>query len=377
MQPVALLSAGGTGGHLFPAEALAHELIGRGWQVHLATDERAQRFADSFPAQSVHVIPSATMGKRNPVAILRMMWRILSGIRASGRLIGELKPSIVVGFGGYPTVPPMLAADRARVPAMLHEQNAILGRANRFLSGKVKLVATGFALVGGGSRAPVVMTGNPVRPPVLEAAKAPYGERSAGSRFSLLVFGGSQGARFFSQIMPEVLAKLPAEKRALIDLVQQSRPEDEAAFREACERLGMAAEISPFFGDLPARIASAHLVIGRAGASTVSECAVIGRPAILVPLPGSLDGDQAANAVALSEAGGAFVVPQAEAGAQRLASMLEAAMDSPPRMAQMAAAARRSGIEDAARRLADCAEYVISGRDPATLPWRDPELNRE
>lgn len=365
----ALLSAGGTGGHLFPAEALAHELHARGWQVHLATDRRAERYSANFPAESVTIIPSATLSGKNPVAILRMAWKIFSGIRASGRLIRQIRPDIVIGFGGYPTVPPLLAADRAGVPAMLHEQNAILGRANRFLSGKVRLVATGFSLVGGGSKAPVVMTGNPMRPVVIEAASRPYPRREAQGRFSMLVFGGSQGARFFSQIMPKALATLDENRRARVDLVQQSREEDLEAFRAGCLEAGVEVETAPFFSDLPGRIANAHLVMGRAGASTVGECAVIGRPAILVPLPGSLDGDQAANATAMAEAGGAFVVPQKELDAERLAELIANAMDEPERLSEMAAAARGSGIADAAARLADCAECVISGGDPAKLAF--------
>ena len=205
-----LLAAGGTGGHLFPAEALAHELIARGWQVHLATDDRAERFAGNFPATAVHPIASATFGSRNPVALARSFWTIWRGVRQASALIRRIKPAAVVGFGGYPTLPPLYAATRRKVPTLIHEQNAVMGRANKALAARVDAIAGGFldpatARLG----AKIVVTGNPVRPAVLEAAETAYRASEPGEPFRLLVFGGSQGAQFFSEAMPAAIALLP------------------------------------------------------------------------------------------------------------------------------------------------------------------------
>ncbi|MCB1438892.1 MAG: undecaprenyldiphospho-muramoylpentapeptide beta-N-acetylglucosaminyltransferase [Nitratireductor sp.] len=362
-----LLCAGGTGGHLFPAEALAHELVARGYSVHLATDMRAKKYAAAFPADGVHVIRSATVGGKNPVALAKTIFSLGLGYQQSSRLVRKIRPVAAVGFGGYPTLPPIFAASNANVPCLLHEQNAILGRANWFLAKRAKGIAIGFALAGERPEGtPVIETGNPVRPMVKAVMDTPYPSRTAGERFRLVVFGGSQGARFFSEIMPEALAMLGAEERSRISLLEQAREEDQAALNASLQRLGIEAQVSPFFKDMPAEIAGAHFVIARAGASSVGELAVIGRPSLLVPLPGSLDGDQAANAASMEKAGGAIVVRQAELSAERLAGLLREMMNEPARAASMAAAARSTGKPDAAEKLADCVECVISGGDLAS-----------
>ena len=305
MKGTILLSAGGTGGHVFPAEALAHELVARGWTVHLATDDRAGRFAGKFPAAAIHPLPSATIGSRNPVALAAAFWKIWRGVRQASALIGQIKPAAVVGFGGYPTLPPLYAATRSGVPTLIHEQNAVMGRANKALAARVDAIAGGFLAGGTGAFADkTVVTGNPVRPAVIAAAERLYATPATGQAFRLLVFGGSQGAQFFSDAIPDAVAALPEAERKRLAIVQQARVEDADAVKAGYDALGVPAEVSPFFGDMAERIAAAHLILSRSGASTVSEIAVIGRPALLVPYPHALDHDQAANAAALAAAGG-------------------------------------------------------------------------
>ncbi len=360
-----LLAAGGTGGHLFPAEALAHELIGRGWTIHLATDDRAQRYVAGFPAEAVHALPSATIGGRNPVALGRSLLRIWHGTRAASRLFAKIRPAAVIGFGGYPTLPPLWAATRAGLPTLIHEQNAVMGRANRALASRVKAIAGGFLPSEGRWSAKTVVTGNPVRPAVIEAAGQDYEQSGEGEPFNLLVFGGSQGAQFFSDAIPAAVALLPEPARKRLRVVQQARREDEAGVRAAYQAMNVPAEVLPFFSDMGARIADAHLVVSRSGASTVSEIAVIGRPAMLVPYPHALDHDQAANAAALAAAGGADVYPQSMLSPETIATKLEQFLREPQALAEMAKGARSVGRPDAARLLADLAESIAAGRSIA------------
>jgi UDP-N-acetylglucosamine--N-acetylmuramyl-(pentapeptide) pyrophosphoryl-undecaprenol N-acetylglucosamine transferase len=358
---VILLSAGGTGGHLFPAEALAHELTARGWEIHLATDDRAERFAGKFPAKTIHSIRSATFGSKNPIALARTFWRIWQGVRQASVVIRDIKPKAVIGFGGYPTLPPLYAATRRGVPTLIHEQNAVMGRANKALAARVSAVAGGFLSGDGRHADKIVVTGNPVRPAVIAAAEVGYGPSGDGQPFNLLVFGGSQGAQFFSEAVPAAIAELPSSLRSRLRVVQQARAEDEAGVRAAYAKLGVPAEISPFFGDMADRMARAHLVVSRSGASTVAEIAAIGRPALLVPYPHALDHDQAANARALADAGGAEICPQASLTPQSVASKLSGLMANPSLCATMAAASRSVGRPNATMLLADLAEAIASG----------------
>ncbi len=355
-ETLVLLAAGGTGGHLFPAQALAEALILRGARIHLATDERATRYGAAFPAEAVHEIASATPSGRSPLGMARAAIMLGRGLVTSFGLVGRLRPAAVVGFGGYPTVPPVLAAALRGFPTIIHEQNGVIGRANRLLAGRATAIATGFAGVRGIAPellAKLVHTGNPVRPAVLTAAAIPYQEPLAGGRLKLVAFGGSQGARIMSDVVPSAIDLLTPAERLRLDVVQQSRDEDVARVRQTYARLGVAAEVSSFFSDMPARIAASHLVVARSGASTVAELSVIGRPSILVPLPQSLDGDQAANAETLATLGAAQVIAQSEFTPRRLASELSARLADPTGLATAAAAARSAGIPDAAERLAD------------------------
>jgi UDP-N-acetylglucosamine--N-acetylmuramyl-(pentapeptide) pyrophosphoryl-undecaprenol N-acetylglucosamine transferase len=366
MAKTIVLAAGGTGGHLFPAEALAHELKARGWTVNLATDDRANRFAGSFPADAVHAFPAATFGSRNPMAMARSGWKIWRGLRAASAMLGKVKPSAVVGFGGYPTFTPVFAATQRRIPTVIHEQNAVMGRANKALAPRVTAIAGGFLTGEDGPFADkTVLTGNPVRPAVLEACDIAYTPSGDGDSFRLLVFGGSQGAQYFSEAIPAAVGLLDPLLRARLAIVQQARPEDEAGVRAAYEALGVKAEVQPFFTDMASRIAAAQFVISRSGASTVSEIAAIGRPALLVPYPFALDHDQAANAAALQKAGGCEVRAQSTLSPQFLAETIGRAMAEPDRLAGMAAAARGAGKPEATRLLADLTEAIASGRGVA------------
>jgi UDP-N-acetylglucosamine--N-acetylmuramyl-(pentapeptide) pyrophosphoryl-undecaprenol N-acetylglucosamine transferase len=354
MGKLVVLAAGGTGGHLFPAEALSHALHAQGARVVLMTDTRAAEFAGNFPAEAVHAVPAATPSGRSPMAMAKSLITLGSGVLAARRILKQLKPDIVVGFGGYPTVPPVLGASLAGVITLIHEQNAVIGRANRFLSGRVRTIATGFAEVGGLSAAATakcVQVGNPVRPAVIDAAQATY-DWPGGEPLTLLVFGGSQGARIMADVVPPAIQLLSDAERARLVIVQQTRAEDEERVHGIYARLGVKAELAPFFKDLPTRMAKAHLVVARSGASTVAELTVIGRPAILVPLPGALDQDQAANAAVLEQAGGALRILQPEFTPQRLAAELSRLLAQPAHLTTMAANAKSAGIPDAAERLA-------------------------
>ncbi len=359
---VMLLSAGGTGGHLFPAEALAHELKRRGWSVHLATDDRAGRFAGTFPADGIHMVRSATMGSKNPVALVRTFAALWSGFRQASTLLARLKPKAVIGFGGYPTLPPLFAATRRGIPAMIHEQNAVMGRANKALAQRVQAIAGGFMRTGGAFSGKFFETGNPARPAVLAKAEIAYAPSRGDQPFNLLVFGGSQGAQFFSQAIPEAVRLLDDTQRTRLRIVQQARKEDEAGVKAAYAQMGVEAQVSPFFENMAEHLAKAHFIVSRSGASTVTEIAIIGRPALLVPYPHALDHDQAANAAALAAEGGAEVVRQQDLDARVLSARLSDAMSNPDRLAQMAAAARKTGKPHAVELLADLAEAIAASQ---------------
>jgi UDP-N-acetylglucosamine--N-acetylmuramyl-(pentapeptide) pyrophosphoryl-undecaprenol N-acetylglucosamine transferase len=351
-----LLAAGGTGGHLFPAEALAAALSRRGIAVALATDHRAERYGKTFPARDIHIISSATVRGRNPLSLARTVAMLGIGTMQGLRLLARIRPAAVVGFGGYPTIPPVLAATLRKIPTVIHEQNAVMGRANRFLASRVNAIATSFAGVLDREEkldAKATRTGNPVRPAVIAAAATPYAAPQATGPLRLLVFGGSQGARIMADIVPLAVERLGLDMQARLAVVQQAREEDLARVTDIYARAKVAAEVAPFFADLPAQIASSHLVVARSGASTVAELAAIGRPAILVPLPHALDQDQSANAGVLERAGGAMRLRQDDFTPERLAGEISALASAPQKLVAMAAAARSQGAIDAAERLAD------------------------
>jgi UDP-N-acetylglucosamine--N-acetylmuramyl-(pentapeptide) pyrophosphoryl-undecaprenol N-acetylglucosamine transferase len=360
-----MLAAGGTGGHLFPALALAQELTRRSIAVDLVTDLRGAGFGDAFPARAIYRVPSATLAGRSPLAAVKTAWILTRGVGAAVKLLGEVKPGAVVGFGGYPAFPPLLAARLRHIPTALHEQNAVLGRANRLLAPQVTIIATSFARtrhLQGAAAARARLTGNPVRDAVLEWSAHGYLPPAPGGPFSLLVFGGSQGARFFSDALPPALALLAPELRANLFVVQQCRKEDLARVEAAYRAEGIRAHLATFFANLPEEMAKAHLVIGRAGASTTAELTAMGRPAILVPLPHAVDNDQLQNATRLAESGGAWCLAQAELTPERLAGAITRLFGSPGVLAEAAAAAKQQGRPDAVLRLAELVEELVGSR---------------
>lgn len=361
-QNTVLLAAGGTGGHLFPAQALAEELARRGIEVDLATDMRGDRYGTGFPARTVYRLPSATLGSRSPAAVARTGWLLTRGLFNAYQLLGRVRPKVVVGFGGYPTFAPIKAAQLRGIPSLLHEQNAVLGRANRMLAKGATGIATSFGqtkFLLPEWQPKVRLIGNPVRSSVMAAAQLGYQAPEADGPLRLLVFGGSQGARFFSEAVPPALALLPESLRRRLEVVQQARAEDAEAVKAAYAESGIRAEVSHFFADLPERMAATHLVIGRSGASTVAELTVIGRPSILVPLPHAIDNDQLQNAGRLAESGAAWCIEQKDLSSQRLAQDIARLLGDPGLLTLAADATKRLGLPDAAVRLADMAEELI------------------
>lgn len=350
---IIVLAAGGTGGHLFPAQALAGALGARGWSIVVMTDARFANYATQFPGARIETVPSA------PLSSLLAPFRIAAGVITAFLKLLRLKPAAVVGFGGYPSVPVMIAACISRRPTAILAPDAVLGRANRLVADYVRVIAAGLPLKRflPKEMSKVVYTGNPVRSEVVAYDGARY-EAPSNGPINLLVFGGSQGARALSEIVPASIALLPAEMKARLDIVQQCRPEDLEAVRATYNKEGVKAELAPFFGDLPARMAKAHLIIGRAGAGTVAELMVIGRPAILIPLPHALDDNQTPNADALVEAGGGWRVSQKDLTPEKLATMLKTAFAAPDDLAKRAAAAHSQAKPDAAQRLADLVDRL-------------------
>lgn len=352
-----VIAAGGTGGHFFPAEALATELLARGRRIALMTDTRTAVTSGVFAGHEQHVIQGAGIAGRGLRRGAAAMIALARGVVQARSILKRIDPAVVVGFGGYPSVAPVLAARslRGRIPAVLHEQNAVLGRANRFLAGRASTVALSFAAT---ERVPAgvatVVTGNPVRPPIAALAGAAYVPPTNGVR--LLVLGGSLGARVFSDVVPAAIGLLPPELRARLSIVQQCRAEDLDRSRNAYAACGVDAELASFFGDIAERMAAAHLVISRAGASSVAELAVVGRPAIFVPLPGAIDDHQSANARALVAARGASMIAQTDFTPAALAERLTLLLEEPDMLAHAARAAATIGQPDAAARLADLVE---------------------
>jgi len=353
---VIVLSAGGTGGHLFPAQALAGELVRRGRDIVVMTDTRFANYATAFPRARIETVPSS------PLGAVSAPFKIAAGIAIAFAKLLRLKPAAVIGFGGYPSVPVMLAATLARLPTAIIEQNAVVGRANRLVMNRVKLVAAAFPIArfAPADASKVVLTGNPLRPEVEALWGAPYNVPEAGGPLRLLVFGGSQGARAMSEIVPAALTRLPHDMKMRLSVVQQCRPEDIERVREIYRNAEIRAELQSFFSDLPRRMAETQLVIARAGAGTVAELMAIGRPAILVPLPSALDDNQSPNAEILARADAGWRVPQAALSPDSLAQMIMRIFADPLALARRAAAAHALATPRAAEKLADLVESLTA-----------------
>jgi UDP-N-acetylglucosamine--N-acetylmuramyl-(pentapeptide) pyrophosphoryl-undecaprenol N-acetylglucosamine transferase len=353
--PLVVLAAGGTGGHVFPAEALAVELISRGAALMLFTDRRGDVYGGALGALESRTIPAGGLAGKGVVARVRSLADLARGLLQARRLLKALAPRAVVGFGGYASVPTVLAATAAGIRTVVHEQNAVLGRANRLLAGRVDRIATSFAEVSAvppRAAGKIVRTGMPVRPGFTHAQE--YVPPAANGEVRLLVLGGSQGAKIFGEVVPAAVARLdPALRRRLV-ISQQCRAEGLAAADAAYRQLQVTVDLAPFFDDVPQRLTAAHLVIARAGASTVAELTALGRPSILIPYPFAIDDHQSANARALAATGAAWVLPQQDFDADALAARLaELLAGDGGELSKAAAAARAAGCPDAAARLAN------------------------
>lgn len=359
-----VLAAGGTGGHLFPAEALAGALLGRGFAVDLITDERGGGFGGRLASVRVHHIASGGIAGKGISARARNSLRLMLGMLQSRRLLRRLRPAVAVGFGGYPSVPPILVAQWSRVETVVHEQNAVAGRANRLLMRRASRVALSFDSVRHCETIPAarkVVTGNPVRPAIAEIGNRPYPRQESGGALHLLVFGGSQGARFFGRMTPAAIGALPETLRRRLRIVQQCRAEDLGAALAAYRALGLEVELKPFFDDMPARLDWAHLVVCRSGASTVAELAAAGRPSLMVPLPNSIDGHQLANAQSVAGQGAGWLLTEATITPESFAARLAAILGDDEGLQRAAERSRSSARRDAAERLADVVAGLVPG----------------
>lgn len=358
--PLIVLAAGGTGGHVFPAEALASELADRGCRLALVTDRRGGGYGGRLGEVETHRIAAGGIAGKNLAAKMMSAAELAWGTWQARGLLKRLAPKVVVGFGGYASVPTMLAASLLGIPSALHEQNAVLGRANRLLASRVRRIATSFAETRalpepghGAGKVKVVHTGMPVRAAIAARRDTPYPSLAGDAPIRILVLGGSQGATILSTVVPEAVARLSGALRPRIRVVQQCRAEDLDKVRATYAANGIEAELSTFFDDVPERMAAAHLLIGRSGASTVAEATAIGRPAILVPYPHAIDDHQTANAHAVDEVGAGWLIAQDAFTPAYLAERLDSLLGLPAILTKAAENARRAGRPEAVKRLAD------------------------
>jgi UDP-N-acetylglucosamine--N-acetylmuramyl-(pentapeptide) pyrophosphoryl-undecaprenol N-acetylglucosamine transferase len=353
-----VLAAGGTGGHMIPAHALAEELIKRGHRVALITDERGAKIPGLFDGVQTHLIPAGRITK-NPMSWVGGARAILTGRTMSLRLFETFKPAAVIGFGGYPAFPVLLAARKAKIKSAVHEQNAVLGRVNRVAARHVNAIALSYPRVerlADKFRSKAWLVGNPVRDDVIRLREQPYPLLDEESVFRVLVVGGSQGASILSDVVPEGLSMLPLNLRRRLQVTQQCRAEDIEAVRTRYKELGIAADLATYLGDLPQRLGWSHLVVARAGASTIAELTCAGRPAILVPLPTATDDHQSANVLEMVEAGGARSIQQSQFTAKELAKQMQRLGLDPDALTNAAGRARSVGRPNATRDLADLVE---------------------
>lgn len=368
-----VIAAGGTGGHMIPGHAVALELTARGHEVTLVTDDRGMAYPGLFPSMPKHVIASASPNRSGFGAVLHTVRSILEGKAASKRLYASYKPAVVAGFGGYPALPAMWGALSAKVPTLIHEQNAVLGRANRLLATRVDRVAASFAqtrLMPARAERNLVVTGNPVRPEFVAMRAQAFPAFHEDSVFRVLVIGGSQGARILSDVVPGALDLLPVSLRRRLQVTQQCRPEDIEGVRATYARLNIAADLATYMEDIPERLKWAHLVIARSGASTLAEITAAGRPAILVPLPTAVDDHQTANCQDIVAAGGARMIRQSAFTPVEVAKQIQKIALEPGALVNAAARARGLGVPDAAARLADEIE-MLGGRTPTRVQTGD------
>ncbi len=359
--PLLVIAAGGTGGHMFPAQALAEEMLARGWRVKLSTDARGARYAGGFPNEvAVEQIASATFSRGGPLAKLAVPFRIGGGVIAALMAMRNDRPTVVAGFGGYPSIPALAAASLLKLPRMIHEQNGVLGRVNKLFAKRVTAVACGTDPTPLPEGVPSTYTGNPVRAAVLGRAGAPY-IPPGDYPMSLLVIGGSQGARILSQVVPAAIAALPDGLKANLRVAHQAREEDLATVEEIYAAAGIGAEVKTFFNDIPSRLSDAQLVISRSGASSVADISVVGRPSILVPFAAATADHQTANARGLVDAEAAILIPEKALAPKALTEQIDMILSNPDAAVKMAHNALAHGRPDATERLAAIVEH-LAGR---------------
>ena len=357
-KPLLVIAAGGTGGHMFPAQALAETMLRRGWRVKLSTDERGAKHTGGFPhVVEIEQVGSATFARGGVLSKLLVPFRILGGTLASVFKMLRDKPSVVVGFGGYPSIPALAAAWVLRLPRMIHEQNAVLGRVNQLFARRVQKIAFGTEPVGLPQGINGIHTGNPVRGIVMAREAAPY-IPPGDYPLSILVTGGSQGARILSDVVPPALAQLPENLRKHLRVSHQARPEDVERVTNVYYEAGIRATVESFFRDIPDRIADAQLVIARSGASTIADLTVIGRPSILIPLAAAIRDEQTANARGLVAADAAILIPESRLAPATLAEQITAVLSNPDAATQMAHAALEQGRPNATERLMELVEEL-------------------
>ena len=357
-EPLALIAAGGTGGHMFPAQSLAEMLLANGWRVRLSTDERGARYAGGFPdAVERQVVRSATTARGGVAGKLAAPFKIASGVLAARRAFRRDRPDVVVGFGGYPTIPALSAAWSLGLPRMIDEQNGVMGRVNRLFAGRVHRVACGIWPTDLPQGISGLHVGNPVRAAVLDHAASPYQAPGQGD-LHLLVIGGSQGARVLSDLVPAALAALPDDMRTRLIVSHQARAEDADRVTKTYADAGIRANVQPFFTDVPERLAQAQLVISRSGASSLADITVIGRPSILIPFAAAAGDHQTANARGLVEAGAAIMVPERMANPESLGQQIEMVLGDSHGALQMSRAALSVGRPQAAEALAQMVEAL-------------------
>ncbi|MEM9809677.1 MAG: undecaprenyldiphospho-muramoylpentapeptide beta-N-acetylglucosaminyltransferase [Pseudomonadota bacterium] len=356
------LAAGGTGGHMFPAQALAEEAKARGWSVLLLTDKRGERYTERFPKDDMVLLKAASPSARGLIAKIRAGTTLAGGIGRASRALKAFEADTVIGFGGYPSAPAMLAAQRLRLPTGIHEQNAVLGRANRLAAGHAGFIAHAFPILKNLPKGKFLQreTGNPVRQAVVDAARIPFNDPSEGP-IRLLIFGGSQGAALFAAVFAPAIAALPEALRRRLDVVHQVQDTLKVKTAEVYDKAGVQAEVAPFFDDLPARIAKAHLVVARSGASSVTELAVIGRPSLLVPLKIAMDDHQTMNAQVLTEAGAATLIAEDDLTEEAATVILTRLLSDAQGLTQMAQAAKGRMEQGAAQALADLTAALAEG----------------
>lgn len=368
-----VLAAGGTGGHMVPAAALAAELIKRGHYVALVSDERGVRFPDLFEGIQTHILPAGRL-TGGPIGYLKAARAMLNGRAMAIELYKSFRPDAVIGFGGYPALPALLGAFNQGIPTAVHEQNAVLGRVNRLVAGKVDAIATSYADVARLKpklQAKTHLVGNPVRDAVLALRSKPYPLLEEDGIFRVLVTGGSQGASVLSQVVPDGLSLLPVAFRRRLQVTHQARIEDIEACRAKYAELSIAADLATYLPDMPEQLAWAHLVIARAGASTLAELTCAGRPAILVPLPSATDDHQTANAREMTLAGGARTIDQRHFTPVELAKQMQKLGLDPEALQNAAGRARSCGRPDAVRDLANLVESLANPL--GTMPIGKPQ----